>query len=107
MIDFDTTAFERGLVAGVASYEHESEQKLEKLAEHIAARARALAPVDTGRLKASVKVVAKGRDQGGPFVDVGVEGVDYAVFPEFGTVNASPQPFMRPAFAEAPAEFGK
>lgn len=107
MIDFDTRAFAQELDRGVAQYERDGEKALDELGNKIVARAQSLVPTDTGRLRSSIRVVAKGRDAAGPHVDVGAEGVDYAVYVEYGTDDTTPQPYMRPALAEAPAQFGK
>lgn len=58
--------------------------------------AKALAPVDTGRLRASIT-------HGVTVTPVGAEatvgtGVEYAVFQEFGTSRQPAQPFLFPAF---------
>ena len=80
--------------------------------EIIAAEARRLAPYDTGLLRDSIEVTDDrdariyGKVNGdGMSVFVGPVGstedgdVYYAKFQEFGTVNHSAQPFMRPAIA--------
>ena len=80
--------------------------------EIIAKEARRLAPVDTGTLRDSIEVTDD-RDariygkMNGPGISVYVGPVGstedgdvfYAKFQEFGTVNHSAQPFMRPAIA--------
>ena len=45
-------------------------------------------PVDTGRLRASITVIAKGNT-------IIVTMVDYAMFVEFGTNRQRPNPFVR------------
>lgn len=57
------------------------------LAEEVAAVARSLAPVDTGRLRESITADAEHVS-----TDVG-----YAPFVEYGTSVDPAQPFMRPA----------
>lgn len=79
-------------------------QVIRDQAEQVAARAKASAPVLTGRTRASIGVT---------YQDAGMTAVigpttRYALFPEFGTARMSPRPFMGPAldaqavpFAEA------
>jgi len=55
-------------------------------------KAKLLAPVDTGRLRNSIKSVMQSKT----VVRVGTN-VFYAKFMEFGTVFISPRPFLRPA----------
>ena len=62
-------------------------------------RARALSPVDTGRLRSSIQSVP-GVEDAGPYVEIGTN-VKYARFVEFGTRHARAQPFLRPALMEA------
>lgn len=109
MIDFDTRAFAQGLDRGVAQYEHDGEKALDKLGNHVASRARALVAVDTGEVQSHIGITAKGHDADGPFVDVGVKPTSdgHEIPLEYGTEFMAPQPFMRPALAEAPAQFGK
>lgn len=71
-------------------------------AERIKDRARALAPVDTGKLRDSIKVekVATGKYEVGPG-----DEVDYALFVELGTSRTRAQPYMRPAIEAERAQF--
>jgi HK97 gp10 family phage protein len=78
----------------------------------MADRARGLAPIDQGDLRASIQVSEKrtkrvartnrfDRNTGiqiamGPVSGDGV--LNYATFVEFGTIEASPHPYMRPAW---------
>lgn len=64
-----------------------------KTAEEIKVEAKSLAPVDTGRLQRSIKVVKE--DEG--VYKVGSQ-LDYAIFVEFGTRFQSAQSFLRKAF---------
>lgn len=57
--------------------------------------AKRLAPVDTGRLRASI-VSALGEDGRGLFVDIGTD-VTYAPYVELGTARQAAQPYLRPA----------
>jgi HK97 gp10 family phage protein len=105
--------------------QHEAQEILEKTGEEIAEKMRAIVPVDTGRLKASIRVITEpGR------VTVGPVGVEYAYYVEYGTgsrgefaqlktknntvmiktrgqwvplkkpTGQRPQPYMRPAAVE-------
>lgn len=58
-------------------------------------RAKQLAPVDTGRLRASIAEQLE-RDEQGLVERVGTD-VDYAAHQEFGTVNMPAHPYLRPA----------
>jgi HK97 gp10 family phage protein len=60
-------------------------------------RAKALCPVDTGRLRASINW-RLGSDARGVLGIIGTN-VSYAVFQEFGTRHQAAQPFLRPALA--------
>ena len=51
------------------------------------------APVDTGRLRASIQVVRIGNHLWEVFTVV-----EYAGYQEYGTVHMSAHPFMRPAY---------
>lgn len=70
-----------------------------KGAATVEGRAKARAPVDTGRLRDSIHTA---RDADGAEL-VGTE-VEYARFVEFGTVNMAAEPFLRPAAAGAAGE---
>jgi HK97 gp10 family phage protein/SPP1 family predicted phage head-tail adaptor len=81
-------------------------QALRKGAKVIATDAKRRAPVDTGKLRDSIKVRAQRRSR----IAIGVNAVTrdadfqgkrlfYALFVEYGTRRGQrPQPFMRPAF---------
>lgn len=62
-------------------------------------RAKQLAPVDTGRLRASIQQEV-GRDERGIVGRVGTN-VKYAVHLEYGTRRMTPRPFLRPALSAA------
>lgn len=68
-------------------------------AAKMAARARSLAPVRTGALRASITASPPSVQAGVVSVTVAAGGgtVDYAPFVERGTSRMAPQPFMRPA----------
>lgn len=87
--------------------EKKAMDRLEKAGETVATKARQFVPVDTGRLKNSIRVVrlkgdpkqnirvyAGNRLKGGPF---------YAHMVEFGTVKMKAKPFLRPALNSAKA----
>jgi HK97 gp10 family phage protein len=78
----------------IASIQHESRPQAYLLgrAERIKAIAQILCPVDTGRLRASIKVTQLG--DGG--YRIGTD-VSYAIYVEFGTRYMHAQPFLRPA----------
>ncbi|MDQ3573778.1 MAG: HK97 gp10 family phage protein [Actinomycetota bacterium] len=97
----DTSSFLANLDRETEKMQREAEARLRRTAESVARKARARAPVDTGRLKASIQV--RKLDDG--TWDVGSYGVEYAPMVEFGTSDTDPRPFMRPAFAEAPGEW--
>ena len=67
---------------------------LENAADHVVRRAKANAPVDTGRLRAAIQ--AESQSEGGrQVVGIGVdESADYARFLEFGTRYISPRLFI-------------
>lgn len=68
--------------------------EIARTALHVETEAKRLAPVDTGRLRASV-VSEFRRDGLGATVGTNVQ---YAAFVEFGTRNQVPQPFLGPAY---------
>lgn len=63
-------------------------------AERIAAKEREIVPVDTGRLKASIRVVS---EDNRVLVIAGTHEVYWGIFNEYGTINMRAQPFVRPA----------
>lgn len=94
---FDTTALERSLAEHAARLKVNAAVEELRLAEAVAHRAREIAAPHrkTGAEEASI-VVTRGDD--------GVE-VHAKSFREFGTSKMKPDPFMRPALAEAPQHF--
>ena len=70
-------------------------KQLTRMAIKVDRRAKQLAPVDTGRLRASITNDLS-RDAQGLVARVGTD-VDYAPHQEFGTVNMPAHPFLRPA----------
>lgn len=72
---------------------------VERAAGAACAEARELAPVDTGRLRESIRYAAAGES-----ASVTTD-CPYAAAVEFGTSKAAAQPFMAPAAAGQRAEF--
>lgn len=70
----------------------------EKSAEEIKELARELVPVNTGKLRDSIKIEKDGSD----FI-IGSDE-EYSGFVEYGTLRQSPQPFMRPALNDIVAQ---
>lgn len=71
---------------------------LRRAALAIEADAKALAPVDTGALRASISSSFTGDGRGGQMTAEIGPTVDYAVFQEWGTSTQTGTPFMGPAF---------
>lgn len=103
-IAFDADAFMASLVAAVKTLEVTTTAQLWALALRIQNNARILAPVDTGRLRASI-MATKGSDGLGPFVEIGTN-VEYAAYVEFGTRYMAAQPYLRPAIAIGVTQWG-
>lgn len=97
--DVDDAAFRRGLQDALDRRAIKSKEGLTRLGLRVQNAARELAPVDTGRLRSSIRMIS-GEDADGFYVEVGTN-VEYAVFVEYGTTRAAAQPFLRPALAEA------
>ncbi|MDP9301840.1 MAG: HK97 gp10 family phage protein [Actinomycetota bacterium] len=76
----------------------------EAAADPVLERARSLVPVDTGRLHDSLET--KPDPQDATAVLVGTD-VEYARWPEFGTVNMAAQPYLRPAADSGGGSAGK
>jgi HK97 gp10 family phage protein len=68
---------------------------------NIEREAKHRAPVDTGRLRASIQHSVSGTS-GAVYSDV-----EYALHQEFGTTNMTAQPFLLPAFLEEKPKFEK
>jgi len=98
-IAFDADAFLRSLKTAVAKMQVDTEDDLVRVGLRVQGTARALCPVDTGRLRSSI-VMRKGRDGKGFYVEVGTS-VKYAPYVEFGTSKQRAQPFLTPAVAQA------
>lgn len=71
-----------------------------KTALDIEAGAKVRAPVDTGTLRASIQAKRVGNMHWEVWV-----GVDYGIYPEYGTVNMAARPYLRPAVNAVVASF--
>ncbi len=93
---FDTASLERALVEKATRLIANSKIEELRLAEAVASRAREIAEPHrkTGAEEESIQV------------RVGEDGVEVHArsFREFGTSKMKPEPFMRPAIAEAPGK---
>ena len=72
---------------------------LARRAVQVDRQAKALAPVDTGRLRSSINW-RLARDGIGLAAIIGTN-VSYAIYQEFGTSRQAAQPFLRPALDAA------
>jgi len=88
-----------------AEIEKKAMDRLEKAAEYVADAARSRVPVDTGRLRDTIRVT---RLKGDPKLDIRVYagsrekgGAFYAHMIEYGTVKMKAKPFLRPALNQA------
>ena len=77
-------------------YDNEIEKAVQKACFLVEAEAKHKAPVDTGRLRASIRTeverIAKDVVEG----KIGTN-VEYSRYVELGTSRQSPQPYLRPA----------
>lgn len=74
--------------------------KMHAAGEAIVARARQLAPVQTGALRASIVDFVEVNEAGGKHTLHIQVGMPYGIYQEFGTRNIPPHPFIRPAINE-------
>lgn len=88
-----------------AEIEKKAMDRLEQAGEVVAGIAKLLCPVNTGKLKETIRVV---RLHGDPKLDIRVYagnrikgGAFYAHMVEYGTVKMKAKPFMRPALNSA------
>lgn len=85
-VDFKETVIAQKLIV-------RAREALLELMLSIEGHAKRLAPVDTGRLRASITTEPKR-----PADRIMVrDGVKYGIHQEFGTVNMAASPFLRPA----------
>lgn len=75
-------------------------RKLEQLGQRIEDTARALVPVDTGRLRNSLHHEVKNFT-----LRVGSRDVEYSAYVEYGTSRTPAQPYLRPAIEQAGRTF--
>ena len=90
----DTSALRKlaaDLDAAPARVRHDIEGVLDQAADDLASRARALAPVETGELRNSIRASGAGMDR------AVTAAADHAVYVEHGTRKMQPRPFMGPA----------
>lgn len=77
-------------------------EALEEIGVTVETKAKGNAPVDTGRLKASITHIVDGEENA---VYVGVpkepDGPEYGKYQELGTHKMSAQPFLKPAVTES------
>lgn len=93
-----TVSIDREKIKGI---DLKLKEQLFELMAGISNTAKRLAPVDTGRLRASIHL-----EPNKPADTMKVsDGVNYGSHQEFGTVYNRPQPFMRPALAIEWAKF--
>lgn len=77
-------------------------EEAEEAANRIQRRAKEFVPVDTGRLRDSIRVTQTGKAS----FNVGPgDEVEYAEYVEFGTSRSPAQPYMRPALEAERREF--
>lgn len=89
----------RNMDAYVKRMGSNSEDAVEKATDLIVEKARALAPVDTGELRKSIRSTVK--RMAGDIARGQVEAAaDYALFVEYGTEYMKPQPFLEPAIED-------
>ena len=84
--------FAADLARAAAGLESSAEKRVDRVAKRALATARSAAPVDTGDLRAGLKI----RKEGGARVAVEVTNY-YATFQEFGTSKMAPNPYIGPA----------
>jgi hypothetical protein len=106
--ELDDRAFRASLKTAMKDVKLATERDLKSLAFDVQNRAKAYAPVDTGRLRSSIGV-SDGRDGRGYYVTIGT-AIAYAPRIEFGFKGVdslgrryfqNPSPFLRPALLEA------
>lgn len=88
--------------SGKAQLEAELLKYGQRIGAQIERRAKRLAPVDTGRLRASITNTVE-QDGDGVLVTV-YSDVEYAPYLETGTRRQQAQPYLRPALAQVMGE---
>jgi HK97 gp10 family phage protein len=99
--EFDDRAFLFSLARAGELIESEATRMQERVADAIVTDAQQAAPVDTGRLRASIHRTPSQRHLGEAEIEVRADA-PYAAYVEFGTSDTPSQPYMRPAVANAP-----
>ena len=113
-IVWDTSEFRRYVAQALPqAIEDSALEALDKAGDDGEARAKQLAPVDTGALRESVRKEPEAHAEGEKYV-VGVTAggggirnprtgreVDYAAHVEYGTSRGRAQPYLRPGLREA------
>lgn len=93
--DIDTKKLMKWIKKTEVGFPREAKDILGLYTVEIYSHAYDWCPVRTGYLRDSITMEIK---NGGTVGEVKTNGVYYAKFVEFGTVNQYPQPFMRPAY---------
>ena len=98
-------------LAGLGFYDRKCQSdgilELDILAHKILTAAKRRAPVRTGALRASGRVVKKGKSTRIIGFGGAGTGVNYAGVVEYGGFNQRPQPYLRPAFFAVRATYKK
>jgi len=79
------------------------DRRMHAAGRKIVAKARSLAPVDTGALRDSIDYLVMYNESGGRHELLIQVGMPYGIFQEFGTRNIPPHPYIRPALNEVRA----
>ena len=94
-IEIDGRKFTKALAKRLDAMETEAERDVIRLAADIREDVQSRVPVDTGRLRRSVRVNVR-KNAKGLLATVRV-GAFYGKFIEYGTEDQRPRPFFRPA----------
>lgn len=102
-IDLDDKAFLAAMPGAIEELKGEGTLFIVQVADKVVARAKVLAPKRTGALADSIHADPPVREPPGVVVEVaaGGSGIRETIFMEYGTYKDRPQPYMRPALAEA------
>lgn len=83
-----------------------TEEAISDFADEVVDHMKGVVPVDTGKLRDSIKKEASGLN-----VTVGPRGVEYASYVEYGTSRGPAQPYVRPTIqwvrANGPARIAR
>jgi HK97 gp10 family phage protein len=83
--------------AGLNKIMAEGEDFIDKVADDVLENAKTIVPVDTGKLRDSLKI----KDGDNKYERlVGTDTTTYALHVEFGTINTPIQAYLRPAMDE-------